>query len=138
MRAELETIKKTIYSYQKEMISLTNEIDLRKKEQKNTLEGYEKLRDLYNKMHAKNEENEQRNKEQYLANENLKKQIDEKNKKLQDFFKEIDDFNKKIQEMEKEILHLNGVLREQNEKEVEMTQQLFAIKVVFFIKIEFK
>lgn len=114
------------------MISLTNEIDLRKKEQKNTLDGYERLKELFNRMHSKNEENEQRNKDQQLANENLKKQIEEKNKKLQDFFKEIDDFTKKIQEMDKEILHLNSILRNQNQKEVDLNQQLFTIKVIVY------
>jgi len=126
----LETIKNTIYAYQKEVVSLTNEIELRKKEQKNTSEGYEKLKELFNNLHMKNEESAQKNKDQQQYNENLKKQIEEKNKRLQEFFKEIEEFNKKIQEMETETLHLNLVLREHNEKELGLTQQLFTLKVL--------
>ena len=129
LRVELETIKNNIYAYQKEVLSLTTEIDLRKKEQKNTNEGYDKLKELFNKLHLKNEESAQRSKDQEQANENLKKQIEEKNKRLQEFFKEIDEFNKKIQEMEKETIHLSMVLREQNEKELALTQKLFTLKV---------
>ena len=114
-----------------------NEIDLRKKEQKTTSEGYEKLKELFNKLHMKNEESEKKNREQQQTNENLKKQIEEKNKRLQEFFKEIEDFNKKIQEMEKETLHLNLILREQNEKELNSTQQLFTLKVILFFSSEF-
>lgn len=133
----MDTIKNTIYAYQKEISSLMNEIDLRKKEQKTTSEGYEKLKELFNKLHMKNEESEKKNREQQQTNENLKKQIEEKNKRLQEFFKEIEDFNKKIQEMEKETLHLNLILREQNEKELNLTQQLFTLKVILIFSNEF-
>ena len=130
LKIELETIKNNIYAYQKEVLSLTNEIDLRKKEQKNTSEGYEKLKELYNKLHSKNEESSKKNHDQELANENLKKQIEEKNKKLQEFFKEIDDFNKRVLEMEKESSVLNIILREHTEKEVNLSQQLLTVKVI--------
>lgn len=115
--------------YEKKMLSLSQEIEQRRKEQITAKSGYEQLKELYNKLELQNEEADKKNKILIKEKENLVAQTDEKKKKLEGFSKDIDDLKKKINDMDNEMVKLNIVLHEHNEKENSLNEKLFNLKV---------
>lgn len=132
IKIDLEDTKSNIMEYEKKMLSLSQEIEQKRKEQITTKSGYEHLKELFNKLELQNDEADQKNKILIKEKENLVAQTEEKKKKLEGFMKDIEELKKKINEMDNEMVKLNIVLHEQNEKENSLNEKLINLKVQFY------
>jgi hypothetical protein len=137
IKIDLEDTKSSILEYEKRMLSLSQEIEHRRKEQITTKSGYERLKQLYNKLEVQNEEADKKNKILIKEKEHLIVQVDEKKKKMETFVQDIEELRKKINDMENDMVKLNIELHNQNEKEINLNENLENLKVLYFHKIIF-